>query len=145
MIRQTLAQDVFVKNEDGLVYRMYATEMHEMTMYLHLELVAIPNDITGWVEPREEETEHLVCYILNESIKECLWANDFEIIKENPLKAAASIEDKMIEYGFSEEQAAQLLKGKVITTFYGKVKYYKSKQELLTVYHATGKKEYYRF
>ena len=48
---------------------------------------------------------------------------------------------KLLDFGFSEEQAAQLLKGKTINVFYGKVKYNKSSQELTTVYHAGGAKK----
>ena len=52
--------------------------------------------------------------------------------------------EKLIEYGFSENQAEQLLKGKEVNTFYGVVKYSKSKKEIVTTYHATGKKEVYK-
>ena len=97
MMRQELNSEIYVRNEEKLVYRLYATELHETTMYLHLELVAgwdyinpDLNDVQGWVAAdrftEEVQSEHLVCYILNESIKECLWANDFEVIKGNPLE-----------------------------------------------------------
>lgn len=46
--------------------------------------------------------------------------------------------NKLLVYGFSQEQAETLMKGKKLNVFYGEVKFNKNTGELKTTRKATG-------
>lgn len=77
----------YVKNENNLVYKVGNFETYDGydTLHLNLELVAGLFD-DKWIKagsyPEEVQTETVIVYMMEESIKESLEANDYEILKE---------------------------------------------------------------
>ena len=96
---RTRTKELYVKSEDNLVYKLdeFETVYDRDYIILHLYLECgwdyinpDENNIQGYV-PRDRfvdavQLETLVCYIFDESIKECLISNGFEILKGNPME-----------------------------------------------------------
>lgn len=90
---------IFAKNEDNLVYRLKSMEMYDGYDSLRLNLVLVCgfdyinpdiSDEQGWCPANKfiedvQDTQE-ICYIMSESIKECLEVNGYEILEECPIK-----------------------------------------------------------
>lgn len=90
---------IFVKNDDKLVYKVESMEIYDGYNSLRLNLVLVSgwdyvnpdmNDMQGWcpadrfIEDVQDVQE--ICYIMEESVKECLEANGYEVLKELPIE-----------------------------------------------------------
>lgn len=65
---------IFAKNEEEKVYKVESIQTYDGYDWMHLDLVNVED---------EEDTEHEICYFMEENIKECLEANGYTIV-ENP-------------------------------------------------------------
>ena len=90
---------IFVKNDDKLVYKVESMEIYDGYNSLRLNLVLVcgwdyvnpdMNDVQGWckadrfIEDVQDVQE--ICYVMEESVTECLEANGYEILEECPIK-----------------------------------------------------------
>lgn len=90
---------IFVKNDDKLVYKVESMEIYDGYNSLRLNLVLVSgwdyvnpdmNDMQGWC-PADRFNEDVqdvqeICYIMEESVKECLEANGYEVLEELPIE-----------------------------------------------------------
>lgn len=90
---------IFVKNDDKLVYKVESMEIYDGYDSLRLNLVLVcgwdyvnpdKNNIQGWCKPDRfiEDVQDVqeICYVMEESIKECLKANGYEILEKCPIE-----------------------------------------------------------
>lgn len=90
---------IFVKNDDKLVYKVESMEIYDGYDSLTLNLVLVcgwdyvnpdENNIQGWCKPDRfiEDVQDVqeICYVMEESIKECLEANGYEILEKCPIE-----------------------------------------------------------
>lgn len=90
---------IFVKNDDKLVYKVESMEIYDGYDSLRLNLVLVcgwdyvkpdKNNIQGWCKPDRfiEDVQDVqeICYVMEESIKECLEANGYEILEKCPIE-----------------------------------------------------------
>lgn len=82
---------LYVKNTEGLVYEVKYYEGYDGYDSLHFQLELI----CGWDEDEwkpadcfedDVQTESVIQYFIKESLEECLEANEYEILEENPLE-----------------------------------------------------------
>ena len=90
---------IYAKNEEKLVYKVESIEIYDGYDSLRLNLVLIcgwdyinpdASDKQGWCPANKfiedvQDTQE-ICYIMSESIKECLETNGYEILEECPIK-----------------------------------------------------------
>lgn len=69
-------KNIKARKEDK-TYLLESIEVYDGIDYMHLNMVNI-ND--------QEDTETEICYFLEESVKECLEWNEYEIVKEKEFK-----------------------------------------------------------
>lgn len=98
MIKYLNNKNIFVKNEEELIYQVTELEIYNDVesnyMQIKLKLIAGIDYITedsseqGYVKANrfiEDVQENIInCYFLEESIKESLLANDYNIIEKLP-------------------------------------------------------------
>lgn len=63
-----------VKNDDGKIYKLKSIETYNGYDWMHINLENVED---------EEDTEQVICYFMQESVKECLEWNEYTIV-ENP-------------------------------------------------------------
>ena len=82
---------LYVQNEDKLVYKVVSYEGYDGYDSLHYNLELVCGwKHNGW-QPAEEfsedvQTETVIQYFFKEGLEECLEANDYIIIKGNPME-----------------------------------------------------------
>lgn len=99
MIAYLEKKAIFVKNEDKLVYKVASMEIYDGydSLRLNLELVCgwdyvnpDMNDVQGWCKADrfvdDVQSVQEICYIMTESIKECLESEGYEILEKCPVK-----------------------------------------------------------
>ena len=82
---------IYVKNTESLVYEVKYYEGYDGYDSLHFQLELV----CGWSEDEwkpadcfadDVQSESVIQYFINESMEECLAANEYEILEENPLE-----------------------------------------------------------
>ena len=89
---------IYVKNDDKLVYKVESIETYDGYDSLRLNLVLVcgwdyvnpdENDIQGWCSADrfigDVQDVQEFCYVMEESIKECLEANGYKILDKCPV------------------------------------------------------------
>ena len=90
---------IYVKNEEGFVYKVESFETYDGYDWFQLNLVLVcgqdyvnpdVSDIQGWCPP-ERFAEHLhieqeICYFMKESVIDCLKSNGWEILEKCPIQ-----------------------------------------------------------
>jgi hypothetical protein len=90
---------IYVKNDDKLVYKVISMEIYDGYNSLRLNLKLVcgwdyinpdENDVQGWCKAEnfneDVQDEQEICYIMEESVKECLEANGYEILEKCPIE-----------------------------------------------------------
>lgn len=85
----------YVKNEENFIYEVKSFEAYDgyNTLHFNLELVAgwdyinpDMNDIQGYVPAdrfvEDLQSETVIQYFMEESLKECMEANDYEVLEK---------------------------------------------------------------
>lgn len=81
----------YVQNEDKLVYKVVSYDGFDGRDFLRYDLELV----CGWKRNRwhpaekfseDVQTEMVLQYFFKEGLEECLEANDYTIIKENPME-----------------------------------------------------------
>jgi len=90
---------IFVQDDDKHVYKVESMEIYDGYNSLRLNLVLVcgwdyinpdTSDVQGWckadrfIEDVQDVQE--ICYIMQESVTECLEANGYEILEKCPIK-----------------------------------------------------------
>lgn len=89
---------IFVKNDNALVYKVESMEIYDGYNSLRLNLVLVcgwdyinpdENDIQGWCKAdrfiEDVQYEQEICYIMEESVTECLESNGYIILDKCPI------------------------------------------------------------
>jgi len=88
----------FVNNGDDLIYKVESMEIYDGydSLRLNLVLVGGQNETGIWLSfysfPEDAQFEQEICYIMQESVKECLEANGYEVLEELPAELKKIIE-----------------------------------------------------
>lgn len=94
---QLLEKGFFVKNDENFVYKVESLETYEGYNFMNVNLtlicgwdyVSVENDIQGFVSNDRfiDDVQNIteVYYFMNESLKECLATNGYEILNKCPL------------------------------------------------------------
>ena len=82
---------IYVKNTESLVYEVKYYEGYDGYDSLHFQLELV----CSWGEDKwipadcfadDVKTEGVIQYFIKESLEECLAANEYEVLEENPLE-----------------------------------------------------------
>lgn len=100
---------IYVQNEDKLVYKTESIEVYDRYDSLHINLTLVAgwdyvnpdmNNIHGWCPANrfveDVQTETVIQYFIEESMKESLEANNYEVLNFIPNDLKRIIEGKVL-------------------------------------------------